>query len=95
MCFSIVLIQSQSPNSGIVIGYLELLGLSEVKVEIFHRKDELQVFKNQKEIFVAEKVERSILGQRKLNKFVWYQLTMGLDEHLCVEYLAHSSTYLK
>lgn len=66
-------------------------------MEIFHRKDKLQVFKNKKEILVAEKVERSILGQRKLNKYVWYQLAMRVDEHLCVEvegYLIHSSTYL-
>lgn len=55
------------------------------------------MFKNKKWIWVAEKVEKSVMGQRKLNKYVWDQLTMGLDEHLCVElegYLVHSSAYL-
>lgn len=31
-------------------------------MEMFHRKDELQVFKNKKEIWFAAKGERSILG---------------------------------
>lgn len=64
---------------------------------MFHRKDELQVFKNKTGILVAEKVERRVLGQRKLSKYIWYQPTTEIDGHLCVELegsLVHSSTYL-